>query len=159
MKANCKRVVILALRAVILGLLIQLSFPFIGGVYYSTCGDRGLEQAYLDRCIAHLQIMRVVCSDPDLQGILDYTIRRYRRIGAWDVMVMPLHSIGGKIIGCNCPWCPGITLDTSLLLWPPEDTALIVAHEAMHDYYPFFGHGHINAREEKLYRLSYQVRF
>ena len=77
-------------------------------------------------------------------------------------MVVPLSgpfiTPGGKVIGCNCPWCPGITLDPCLLRWRPEDTALVVAHEAMHKLYPFFGHGHINAREQKLYELSNVVR-
>jgi hypothetical protein len=141
---------------------VQLSLPFIGGVYYSLCGSHDTEQAWLDRATLHLQRMRDATDDPDLQGILDYTLQRYSRIGAWNVMVMPLTTPlthpGCKVIGCNCPWCPGLTLDTCLLLWPSDEVAIVLAHEAMHDYRPFFGHGHINDREQKLYELSHAVR-
>ena len=52
-----------------------------------------------------------------------------------------------------------MTLDTSLLAeFSAEETALVLAHEALHDYWPYFGHGHINAREKKLYELSDAVR-
>ena len=164
MKVSCnpRRLAWTSIRVLVFGILFQVSFPFLGGVYYSMCGDHSDEQRYLDDCISHLKIMRAACDDPDLQGILDYTIQRYHKIGAWNVMVMPLDgpfiTPGCKVIGCNCPWCPGITLDPCLLLWQPEDTALVVAHEAMHDYYPFFGHGHISPREQKLYELSNAIR-
>jgi hypothetical protein len=151
------------LRAAIYALIVQLSLPFIGGAYYSLTGDHTAEQQYLNRCIIHLKVMRACSDDPDVNGILDYTIRRYHKVGAWNVMFMPLTGPviipGGKAIGCNCPWCPGVTLDTCLLIdFPPEETAIVLAHEALHDYWPFFGHGHINAREKKLHDLSNAVR-
>lgn len=135
--------------------------PWIGGLYYSLSGGHEQEQAYLDQCMSHLRLMRAHCNDPDLQGILDYTIQRYDRIGAWDVMIFPLSAAvkpGYKAVGCNDPLCPGITLDPCLLLDAPEDTAIVIAHEAMHDYWPCYGHDHINAREQKLYELSYALR-
>lgn len=156
----------LTLRVVFYSLVVQLSIPYIGGAYYGLTGDHAAEQQYLDRSIAHLKLMRAFCDDPDLQGILDYTIRRYHKIGAWNVMFMPLTGPvinpggnSGKAIGCNCPWCPGVTLDTCLLVeFTPEETAIVLAHEALHDYRPYFGHGHINAREKKLQELSDAVR-
>jgi hypothetical protein len=125
--------------------------PFIGGLYYTQTGQHVQEQCFFDKCIAHLKVMRANCDDPDLQGILDYTIRRYNRIGAWDVMIAPLPA---NTLGCNCPWCPGMTLDTEILLWEPEDAAIIVVHEALHDYFPYLGHGHIDDRERRLWKLS-----
>jgi len=139
--------------------------PYGSGLYYGMCGDHEAEQQYLDRSISHLHLMRTNCDDPDLQGILDYTIRRYNRVGAWDVMFMPLgnplaalFTPSDKAIGCNDPLCPGVTLDSCLLVGPPEEAALVLVHEAMHDYWPCWGHAYINAREKKLYELSRIVR-
>jgi hypothetical protein len=134
--------------------LAYLSPPFIGGLYYSSTGHHAMEQAYLDRCISYLKQMRTVCDDPDLQGVLDYTIERYNTVGPWDVMFMPLPSWPNKTLGCNYPLCPGVTLDTGLLRLEPNYTALILVHEALHDYPPYLGHSHINEREKKLYELS-----
>jgi hypothetical protein len=160
MKANYRRILWLLSRMTLGALLGFSAPPYIGGVYYSLCGDRQLEQQYLDQCIDHLRHMRVYCDDPDLAGILDYTIDRYHTVGAWNVMFMPLVGVkpGYKVIGCNDPLCPGVTLDPCLLLELAEDTALVVVHEALHDYRPWYGHDHINPRERKLYKLSYVVR-
>lgn len=163
MKASCKRLMWLACKTLIAALVVQWSLPFVSGLYYATCGDRADEQAYLDRCIAHLQKIRAVSTDPNLNGVLDYTIARYSRVGSWDVMVMPLasglfSSPDDKAIGMNCPWCPGVTLDPCLLTWAPEDTALVLVHEALHDYWPCFGHAHVRDREFKLYVYSFTVK-
>jgi hypothetical protein len=165
MKLRLRHWVRPTLRVALHSLVVVLSIPIIGGMYYGLSGDHSGEQRYLDRCIAHLKLMRAFCDDPDLQGVLDYAIRRYHKVGAWDVMFMPLTGpvinagSAGKVIGCNCPWCPGVTLDTCLLIdFAPEETAIVLAHEALHDYWPYFGHGHINAREKKLQELSNAVR-
>ena len=143
MKAKCSpwRLAWTAIRMLVFGILLQVSFPFVGGEYYSLCGDRSDEQRYLDGCIHHLKDMRAACGRPGPArhpGLRDPSLSQGC---AWDVMVVPLSgpfiAPGGKVIGCNCPWCPGITLDPCLLRWRPEDTALVVAHEAMHDDYPF----------------------
>ncbi len=34
----------------------------------------------------------------------------------------------------------------------------MLAHEALHDYSPYFGHDHINAREKRLQELSDLVK-
>lgn len=160
MKVNCK-VGLRILRYVLLGAFIGVIMPaYIGGVYYSMCGDHYEEQVYLDRCIAHLKDMRAICDDPDLQGILDYTIRRYNKIGPWDVMIFPLTvvpRVGGKAVGCNDPFCPGMTLDPMVLLESPEFGALVIVHEAMHDYWPYYGHAHVTPREKKFWALSSRV--
>ena len=93
MKAICKRC-LWFLRLLLIGAILGVFLPgYVGGVYYSMCGEHPEEQAYLDRCIAHLKDMRAICDDPDLQGILDYTIRCYNKIGPWDVMIFPLTVI------------------------------------------------------------------
>ena len=146
---------------VLSGVLGIVAPPYIGGLYYSLCGGHEQEQEYLDRCIEHLKVMRAYCDDPDLCEILAYTISRYRKVGAWDVMFMPLTGCvkpSCKVIGCNEPLCPGITLDPCLLLDAPEDTAIVIVHEALHNYWPYVGHDHINDRERKLYELSYTLR-
>ena len=158
---SLRRLLRVVCLSIIGGALGLFGPPYLGGVYYSLCGDHEQEQAYLDRCIAHIRAMQVYCNDPDLAGILDYTARRYHKIGAWDVMVFPLSGAvkpGCKVVGSNVPLCPGITLDPCLLLEKPEDTALVIVHEAMHDYWPCYGHSHINAREKKLYELSFVHR-
>jgi hypothetical protein len=149
------------IQGILLGLFLGLTPPFIGGVWYSLCGDHRYEQEWLDEATAHLKDMRAACDDPDLCEILDYTIARYHRAGAWDVMVAPCFGVygnGNKTIGINVPWCPGITIDPEVLTWDAEDGAIVVVHEALHDYYPYLGHGHINDREKKFYALSFKVK-
>jgi len=152
------------LIGVVVGLFCIHVLPaYLSGLYYAQTGEHYEEQQYLDQCIVHLEMMRAFCDDPDLNGVLDYATRRYSRIGPWDVMIFPLAGPNAllpkdwKVVGCNVPWCPGITLDPSLLLESPEETALVIAHEAMHDYWPYYGHAHITPRERKLRVLSNHV--
>jgi hypothetical protein len=146
-------------RGFLLGVFIWTAAPYVGGLWYGLCGDHQYEQAWLNRAIDHLKRMRKQCDDADLQGILDYTIQRYNRAGAWSVMVAPCIGLDEqKTIGINMPHCPGICIDPEVLTWPAEDGAMVVVHEAMHDYWPYFGHSHINGRERKLWTLSYKVR-
>ncbi len=107
MKASCKKTCWIWLKGLLLGLFIWLSVPFIGGVYYSLSGDHSDEQAFLDECIAHLKVCRAHCLDKDLCGVLDFAIRRYNKVGPWDVMFAPLACIDPfiskdcKVVGCN----------------------------------------------------------
>ena len=82
MKANCKSWVRVVLTGVLYSIIVQLSLPFIGGLYYATCGDHDDEQMYLDCCIQHLKLLRHCTHDTDLQGVLDYAIQRYSRVGS-----------------------------------------------------------------------------
>ena len=121
-------------RGLLYGALLWLSLPFIGGCYYVGCGPRP-EQEWLDKVIAHIQTLH--SDDPEVQGVIDYTLARYSRIGPWDVMVAPLAAPEGAA-GMNCPWCPGLTLDPQVLSYPIPLGAEVLLHEAGHDYYPFF---------------------
>ncbi len=139
------------LIAILVSIALVLAGPFAGGLYYTGCGDRYVEQEWLDRAVAHLIALSLRCDDPDLQGVLDYTIRRYHKIGPWDVMVMPLANgrSGWRTLGCNCPWCPGITIDPEVLTYPISDGAMILTHEAMHDYWPYI-HPLVDAQIHKM---------
>ena len=44
-----------------------------------------------------------------------------------------------------------------VLLESPEFGALVVLHEAMHDYFPYYGHAHVTPRENKFWSLSARV--
>jgi len=143
------------LRAILLGIFIGLLPPFIGGIYYGFCGDHHYEQAWLDSAVDHLKDMRAACDDPDLCDILDYTIARYNKVGAWDVMVAPcvrVYRDGNKTIGINVPWCPGITIDPEVLTWPVHEGAKVLVHEATHDYWPYL-HPFVDSRTDKIDRL------
>lgn len=76
-----------------------------------------------------------------MKEIIDYTIRRYHRIGAFGVRVVQLPE---GVLGINSPFCPGVTLDESLTEYHHVYGAEILVHEAMHDYWPHFGHTHID---------------
>lgn len=144
-----------ALLSVALGVVFWLGLVPCAG-YFFPCGGQ-YEQVWLDAAISHLRIMRAICDDPDLQGVLDYTIERYNKIGPFDVSVQYTCNLfpDRRAIGRNAPWLPGLTLDPCLLHhYPIETGAVILVHEALHDYWPFFGHSHITQREEKLFELS-----
>ena len=121
-----------------------------------TTGEHDAEQAWLDRAVYYLGILKSRTDDPDLQVVLDYCIKRYNHIGAWDVMVFPLFTVpGNKALGMNVFYCPGVTLDPEALTYPIHDGALILVHESLHDWWPYFGHKHITPRMLKLEMLRY----
>ena len=126
------------LRSILTVIVVFLAIPFLTGAWYAGCGDRYAEQAWLDKAIRHLKVLRLTCHDPEVCGVLDNTIRRYNRIGPWDVMVVPLANPTQKTLGANWPFCPGVTLDPEVLTYPIHEGALILAHEACHDYWPYF---------------------
>jgi hypothetical protein len=108
-------------------------------------GGGDYEQRWLDKVIAHLETL----DDPEMQGVIDYTIRRYSHIGRFSVSVRQLPE---SQVGLNNPFCRGITIDESVLRESIGYGASIVIHEAMHDYWPHFGHSHID--HDKLVRLT-----
>ncbi len=140
------------LRSILTVVFVFLAIPFFAGAWYAGCGDRLAEQAWLDRAIWHLKILRTTCQDPEVCVVLDYTIDRYNKIGPWDVMVMPLTNPRGRTLGANWPFCPGITLDPEVLSYPIHEGALILAHEACHDFYPYF-HPYVDPLVKKVEAL------
>ena len=132
---------------VVIGSFIVLAVPtYIENIWYYQVGPRPHEQRWLDREITLLKTLHT--DDTDLQGIIDYTIRRYNKIGPWNVMVTPVCE---GACAMNDPLCPGITLDPEVVyVYAERIGAIILVHEALHDYYPYYGHGHVTPREKKL---------
>jgi len=150
------------LKGVILAVLFWLSMPLLlGAASYFINSGGAVEQILVDRAVSHLRILRAHCDDPDLQGVLDYTIRRYKRIGPFDVCVtcIPQNRKGWQILGCNNPLVPGITLDIEAVAHSTQhELAMLIVHEALHDYWPCLGHGHVTPRMEILERLTAKLQ-
>lgn len=122
-------------------------FSFIFSPYLAALlpGGGDYEQRWLDKVIAHLETI----DDPEMQEVIDYTIRRYSRIGPFGVSVLQLPE---STLGLNNPFCRGMTIDESVLRKSIGFGASIILHEAMHDYPPHFGHWHID--HDKLVKLT-----
>ncbi len=141
------------IRGVILGICVALFFGYAAGYLgYGTQFGGYWEQMWLDRAVIHLETLRQDCPDPELCGVLDYTINRYHKIGPFNVAVSrcdwyPLQS---RVLGMNNPLVPGMTLDLDVLMLPLHDGAMILVHEALHDYYPYVGHSHVDPIMAKL---------
>ena len=131
--------------------VVPLSSGFLA---YGTNHGGVSEQAWLDQAIIHIAWLRDYCdNDPELQGVLDYTIQRYHRIGPFDVAVACCDWPGserGSVLGVNNPLIPGVTLDISTLQLPLHAGAMILVHEALHDYPPYLGHSYVDPMMEKL---------
>jgi len=120
------------------GLLGFLLLPYALAL---TPGGGVVEQGWLDSILTHLEARLEVCKDEKMAGVLEYTICRYRRIGPFCVKVMQLPE---GIDGWNHPLCPGVTIDSAILLGDTHLGAFVLVHEAMHDYPPWIGHLHID---------------
>jgi hypothetical protein len=144
---------------IILGVCLVIGtmiVPVSTGVWYNQCGERWMEQERLDKVITHLIQLRQRCPDSELRGVLSYTIARYNRIGGFDVMVIPCWTLKAdtRCAGMNHPFCPGITIDPEMLMgWSVQEAATILVHEALHDYFPYAGHTHIDPIMKKMERL------
>ena len=136
-------------------------FPFACGILsYGTTYTGGVsEQEWLDEAVQYLCFLHHRATDPQVKEVLQYTIKRYRNIGPFDVSIsrcnwVLCHSKNTYAIGINAPWCPGVTLDQEVLTYPVEIGALVLVHEALHDYYPYFGHSHVTPVMAKVEKLS-----
>jgi hypothetical protein len=144
-----------------LGLCITVLFPYACGllsygVTYSGCTA---EQEWLDEATLYLRALECRAKDPQVKEVLHYTVTRYNTIGPFDVAISRCNWIlcvppGAYVIGINTPTCPGLTLDAEVLSMPVEVGALVLVHEAMHDYYPYFGHSHVTPVMAKVEKLS-----
>lgn len=144
------------IRCFVIAVATVLIAPIMAGILGFAVNHGGVtEQLWLDRAVNHLVELRQGCKDPELQDVLDYTIERYDRIGPFGVAVgrcnwymMPTR---GHVLGLNNPLCPGITLDIDLLTdYSLHQGAMILVHEALHDYPPYFGHSHVSPVMDKL---------
>ena len=143
------------LYSVLLGtFLFTFVLPWVGGFLSYSANYGGIaEQHWLDCAVDHLRTLRLDCDDPELDGVLEYTIRRYNRIGPFDVTVSrcdwyPFHD---HTLGFNNPLVPGITIDIDVLhRYSIHTGAMILVHEALHDYPPYLGHNHVTPMMDKL---------
>jgi len=116
------------------------------------------DQAQLSRLVQTMKDMQAQCDDPELVGLLEYTSQTYDTVSRFNVRILPMEWFGAA--GMNWPIVPGMTLDR--WCWGTLDDRTLIGlmlHEAMHDYYPGFGHGHmdhlvpVNANKNKYNEL------
>ena len=122
--------------------VVLLILPFVAAVLPS---GGAAEQVWLDQVIVEVERRRDTCDDPELRELLDYTARRYNRIGRFNVAI---RYCGPLAIGINMPHCPGVTLDSTLIKGSPQFGADILVHEARHDYFPYLFHTHFDLLEK-----------
>lgn len=141
-------------RCTIIAFIAAILLPLAAGALgYSTNFGGAVEQLWLDQTIDYLTYLRKDCTDPELQDVLDYTIRRYNKIGPFDVAVSrcDYYPFYEKTLGLNNPLCPGVTLDIDLLTdYTLHQGAMTLVHEALHDYPPYLGHSHVYPVMDKL---------
>jgi hypothetical protein len=150
-------------RAVLLGMILfTFVLPWAGGLLSYCVNWGGIEEQYwLDRVIDHLRMLRLDCDDPELDEVLEYTIRRYNRIGPFDVSISrcdwyPFHE---DTIGLNNPLVPGVTIDLDVLhRHSIHYGASLLVHEALHDYPLYVGHSHVYPVIDKLEELYVHTR-
>lgn len=148
------------------GICLVLITPFFFGVLaYGTGGGGGItEQQWLDRAQTLIQYWDANTTDPEIHAALRHAIKRYTRIGPFDVFVTRCSwcwcDQDHWTAGINAPWCPGITLDLdTLYLLPLDDGAGVLVHEGMHDLYPWFnGHSYIRPIDRKIEKLAEELR-
>jgi hypothetical protein len=132
--------VIRFLRCVAIAVLIWLAVPFL---YNVLPAGRASDQVWLDARIADINAIRVnVPVSDELDDLLAYVVRRYNKIGRFNVAIRHIPLVDA--VGINAPWCPGITLEPGLVEGDNIMGANILIHEAVHDYYPYFGHSHVD---------------
>lgn len=98
-------------------------------------------QRWLDAEIAYIECCIPDCDNTRMKEVFQYTVDYYRCIGPFNVRVMQLPD---HIHGYNHPFCPGITIDEEVPHMSRKYGAKILIHEAMHDFFPYFGHFHID---------------
>ncbi len=119
-------------------LVFSILPPFVacflpgGGVY---------EQVWLDEVVAHLKLKRIDCQDEYILKAIDLTLEKYTVIKPFGVKVLQLPE---GIDGVNNVLCPGVTIDSSILMEGVAVGALVLVHETMHDMPPYIGHTHID---------------
>ncbi len=125
---------------IVAGVIIGLAFLPLG-MYIPSPGTDA-DCVKLDRLVGTMEEMQRDCKNPELRDLLEFTSQQYRYISRWSVRIVDYGDL--DIAGINWPHLPGMTLDR--WCWDEcDDNTLIglMLHEAMHDYYPYFGHDHM----------------
>ncbi len=129
--------------------LLIICPPFVVGVIDSFVIPSPIEQLWLTKAIIYLRVKRLTCTDPEIQEVLTYTIKRYNKIGPWDVNMIRFRRPWESTIGMNLFYCPGLSLDPSVMKLPINTGAFLLVHEAAHDYWPFL-HPFIDPLTDKI---------
>lgn len=151
------------LSVIVVILLITVLPACCGYLSHLTTFGGAYEQLWLDHVIRHLRILRHDCrDDQELFDVLDYTIQRYHRIGPFDVAVTrcdwyPFKDKDTVILGYNNPLIYGITIDIQTISeLTTHAGAMIVVHEALHDYFPYGGHSHVYPVLDRMEKVYYE---
>lgn len=121
-----------------LAFVVFMGTPYVGCL---TPGGGEVEQEWLDEMVGYLKVSQANCKDPYILKAIDLTLEKYTEIKPFGVRVMQLpEGIGGV----NNILCPGITVDSSVLLESRYVGMLVLVHETMHDMPPYAGHMHID---------------
>jgi len=111
------------------------------GLYIPNPGTAA-DKAQLRQLVSLMDDYETQCDDPELRELLSYTSDKYRYISRWNVRIVDFGDL--DIAGMNWPHMPGMSLDR--WCWENlEDDSLVglMLHEALHDYWPCFGHDHM----------------
>jgi hypothetical protein len=125
---------------IIAGVFIGLTLLPLG-MYIPNPGTDA-DRVKLDRLVGTMEAIQRDCKNPELRNLLGFTSQQYRYISRWNVRIVDWGDLG--IAGMNWPHLPGMTLDR--WFWDECDDNILIGlmlHEAMHDYYPYFGHDHM----------------
>jgi hypothetical protein len=123
-------------RVVFVSLLVIFLLPF---AWMIPPAGTSTDQARLDRLVAEIRCLEQQCNEQKLKQVLGYTADRYNQIGRFGVRILPIPLMSGV----NVPWCPGLTISPEAWTYDDKIVIQILVHEAMHDYYPYFGHYHM----------------
>lgn len=141
--------------------VIMILFPVIlGFLSFSTNFGGKADQEWLDR--AQFRIYRLIleCKDPEVKKVLEYA-HTFKEIGPFSVAVTKCNWAPCKkdmyIAGINSPLCPGMSIDVKTTTDPIDEGALVIIHESLHDYFPYYGHDHVNPVMEKVEALNQQI--
>jgi hypothetical protein len=104
--------------------------------YYSALFHRAEKEHYVQFTKARQVLAQMLekCSNLEKKRVIAYALKRYDKLGPFDVSICSMDCAGA-----NVPWCPGITVNPEYFDRPMV-LALIILHEAAHDYPPYLGH-------------------
>lgn len=115
---------------------VALLFIFMLPYYYAFFHLEGpYEKQQFAKAIRILQLEHKLCENPERKEVIAYALKRYNKLGRFDVSIFHVAFCAG----INAPWCPGITIDPKFID-NPHTFAMLILHEAAHDYYPYLGH-------------------
>lgn len=125
---------------IIVGVFIGMALLPLG-MYIPSPGTDA-DSVKLARLVGTMEEMQRTCKKPELRDLLEFTSQQYRYISRWSVRIVDYGDL--DIAGLNWPHMPGMSLDR--WCWDECDDNILIGlmlHEAMHDYYPYFGHDHM----------------